>query len=78
MTVLDGELAVPCSPQPAPVGVEYLAEAFLFLGSVRVSGDEGRGPGQRAPCKPRQDRKVATVAGRPLVLSQPCLSKLPG
>jgi len=49
-------------------GVEFLAEAGLFLDCVFVSGVEGQGPVESAPCKLRQDRKVAAVAGRLLVL----------
>jgi len=43
-------------------GVEFLAEAGLFLASVSVSGVDGLGPAQRALCEPRQDREVAAVA----------------
>ncbi len=49
-------------------GVEFLAEAGLFLVSAHVSGDDGVGPAQRAFCETRQDRKVAAVAGQSLVL----------
>ena len=43
-------------------GIEFPAEAVLFLDCVHVSGVEGMGPARRALCKPRQDREVAAVA----------------
>ena len=49
-------------------GVEFPAEASLCLVCVCESGDEGMGPAQNALCKPRQDRKVAAVAGLSFVL----------
>jgi len=49
-------------------GVESLAEAGLFLDCVFVSGVDGQGPVERAPCEPRQDREVASVAGSALLL----------
>jgi hypothetical protein len=49
-------------------GIEFPVEAVLFLDSVRVSGVEGLGPAQRALCESRQDREVAAVVEKPLVL----------
>jgi len=49
-------------------GVEFPAEASLFLAGARARGVEGRGPARRASREPRQDRKVAAAAGRFLVL----------
>jgi len=68
MTVLDGELAVPCNSQSAAVGLNSLPRQLFCLAGVRESGVEGVGPVQRASCEPRQDREVAAAAGMFLVL----------
>lgn len=48
-------------------GVEFPAEASLFLAGARARGVEGRGPARRAARESRQDRKVAAAAGGSLV-----------
>jgi len=55
------------SPTIRYSGVEFPAEAGLFLVSASASGVDGWGPAQRTFCKPRQDREVAAVAGWSLV-----------
>lgn len=40
-------------PTTRSSGVEFLAEAELFLACVSASGVEGQGPEQRAFCEPR-------------------------
>ena len=49
-------------------GIEFLAEAGLFLACVSVSGVDGLGPAERTPCELRQDREVAAAAGLSLLL----------
>ena len=59
-------------------GVEFPAEASLFLAGALARGAEGWGPARRASRELRQDRKVAAVAGRSLVCGQPRWSRRPG
>ena len=49
------------SPTIRYSGIEFPAEAVLFLACVHVSGVDGMGPARRAFCKPREDREVAAV-----------------
>jgi hypothetical protein len=48
-------------------GVEFPAEASLFLAGALARGAEGWGPARRAARELRQDRKVAAVTGWSLV-----------
>src|SRR5665647_1284328 len=56
-------------------GVEFPAEASLFLAGALARGAEGWGPARRASRELRQDRKVAAATGRFLCGSQPRRSR---
>ena len=68
ITVLGGELAVPCNSQPAIVGLNSLPRLIPCSDRAPVSGVDGWGPAQRALCESRQDREVAAVAAESFVL----------
>jgi hypothetical protein len=58
--VLDGEVAVPCNPQPATAGLNSLLRSSFLGKAAGQVALKARSCAMKT-CEPRQDRKVAAV-----------------